>query len=51
MAQKTRNSRKPRSSSKQRALDDALTVVRGHRNGSAAKAKKSKKQLEIKRIE
>lgn len=51
MAQKTRNLRKPRSSAKQRALDDALTVVRDRRNGSAAKAKKSKKQLEINRIE
>lgn len=51
MAQKTRNTRKPRSSAKQRAIDDALTVVRDHRNGSAAKAKKSKKQLEIARIE
>ena len=50
MAQKTRKLRKPRSSAKQRALEDALTVVRDHRNGSAAKAKKSQKQLEINRI-
>jgi uncharacterized cysteine cluster protein YcgN (CxxCxxCC family) len=45
-----RKLRKPRSSAKQRALEDALTVVRDHRNGSAAKAKKSQKQLEINRI-
>jgi uncharacterized cysteine cluster protein YcgN (CxxCxxCC family) len=50
MAQKTRKLRKSRSSAKQRALEDALTVVRDHRNGSAAKAKKSQKQLEINRI-